>query len=60
MYAREGFGRFTAFNVARGYWLMTIFSNVAFAIMVMDTLNYFYCVISREGTIFLPLSVPLC
>lgn len=41
MYASEGFGRFTAFNVAWGYWLMTIFSNVAFAIMVMDTLNYF-------------------
>lgn len=41
MYSREGFGRFTAFNVAWGYWLMTIFSNVAFAIMVMDTLNYF-------------------
>lgn len=41
MYAREGFGRFTAFNVAWGYWLMTIFSNVAFAIMIMDTLNYF-------------------
>ena len=41
MYAREGFGPFIAFIVAWGYWLMTIFSNVAFAIMVMDTLNYF-------------------
>lgn len=41
MYAREGFGAFVAFIVAWGYWLMTIFSNVAFAIMVMDTLNYF-------------------
>ena len=41
MYSREGFGAFTAFVVAWGYWLMTIFSNVAFAIMVMDTLNYF-------------------
>lgn len=41
MYAREGFGPFPAFIVAWGYWLMTIFSNVAFAIMVMDTLNYF-------------------
>lgn len=41
MYARDGFGAFTAFIVAWGYWLMTIFSNVAFAIMVMDTLNYF-------------------
>lgn len=41
MYAREGFGAFIAFIVAWGYWLMTIFSNVAFAIMIMDTLNYF-------------------
>lgn len=41
MYSREGFGEFTAFIVTWGYWLMTIFSNVAFAIMVMDTLNYF-------------------
>lgn len=41
MYAREGFGPLSAFVVAWGYWLMTIFSNVAFAIMVMDTLNYF-------------------
>jgi len=41
MYAREGFGPFIAFNVAWGYWLMNIFSNVAFAIIIMDTLNYF-------------------
>lgn len=41
MYAREGFGPLSAFIVAWGYWLMTIFSNVAFAVMVMDTLNYF-------------------
>lgn len=41
MYAREGFGPLSAFLVAWGYWLMTIFSNVAFAVMVMDTLNYF-------------------
>lgn len=41
MYAHEGFGALTAFIVAWGYWLMTIFSNVAFAVMIMDTLNYF-------------------
>lgn len=41
MYAREGFGPLVAFVVAWGYWLMTIFSNVAFSIMIMDTLNYF-------------------
>lgn len=41
MYAQEGFGKFIAFLVAWGYWLMTMFSNVAFAIMVMDSLDYF-------------------
>ena len=41
MYAQEGFGAFCAFIVVWGYWLMTIFSNVAFGIMVMDALNYF-------------------
>lgn len=41
MYAREGFGRFTAFNVARGYWLMTAFGNVAFAVILMDAFNQF-------------------
>ncbi|WP_232826096.1 basic amino acid/polyamine antiporter [Bordetella trematum] len=41
MYAREGFGPLSAFVVAWGYWLMVMFSNVAFAVMVMDTLNYF-------------------
>jgi len=28
MYARDGFGPFSAFVVAWGYWLMTMFSNV--------------------------------
>ena len=41
MYAREGFGPLTAFVSGWGYWFMTMFSNVAFAIMVMDVLNYF-------------------
>ncbi|WOE30570.1 MULTISPECIES: basic amino acid/polyamine antiporter [unclassified Acinetobacter] len=41
MYAREGFGPLTAFISGWGYWFMTMFSNVAFAIMVMDVLNYF-------------------
>lgn len=41
MYSREGFGAFIGFIVAWGYWLMTIFGNVAFAVMVMDSLNYF-------------------
>ncbi len=42
MYAREGFGELIGFIVAWGYWLMTIFGNVAFAVMMMDSLNYFF------------------
>ena len=34
MYAQEGFGSFIGFNVAWGYWLMTAFGNVAFAVDV--------------------------
>lgn len=41
MYAMEGFGAFIGFLVAWGYWLMTLFGNVAFSVMVMDALNYF-------------------
>lgn len=42
MYAREGFGELIGFIVAWGYWLMTIFGNIAFAVMMMDSLNYFF------------------
>lgn len=42
MYAREGFGKFIGFITAWGYWLMTIFGNVAFAVILMDALNYFF------------------
>jgi arginine:ornithine antiporter / lysine permease len=42
MYAQEGFGSFIGFNVAWGYWLMTCFGNVAFAIILMDAFNEFF------------------
>ncbi|MDD4556187.1 MAG: amino acid permease [Alphaproteobacteria bacterium] len=42
MYAREGFGRFIGFIAAWGYWLMTVFGNVAFAVILMDAFNYFF------------------
>lgn len=42
LYARNGFGHFTAFNVAWGYWLMCIFSNVAYGVMLMDAMDYFF------------------
>lgn len=42
MYAREGFGPFIGFVVAWGYWLMTAFGNVAFAVILMDAMNYIF------------------
>lgn len=41
-YAREGFGRFAGFNSAWGYWLSAAFGNVGFAVLIMQTLGYFY------------------
>lgn len=41
-YAREGFGRFAGFNSAWGYWLSAAFGNVGFAVLLMQTLGYFY------------------
>ncbi|MDA3921600.1 MAG: basic amino acid/polyamine antiporter [Salinisphaera sp.] len=41
-YAREGFGRFAGFEMAWGYWLSAAFGNVAFAVLIMSTLGYFF------------------
>lgn len=37
LYAEKGFGRFTGFNIAWGYWLCACFANVAYAVMLNDT-----------------------
>lgn len=49
MYAQEGFGSFIGFNVAWGYWLMTAFGNVAFAVILMDALNQFMPGVFTDG-----------
>lgn len=41
-YAREGFGKFAGFMMAWGYWLSAAFGNVAFAVLVMQILGYFF------------------
>jgi arginine:ornithine antiporter/lysine permease len=41
-YAREGFGALAGFEMAWGYWLSAAFGNVAFAVLVMKTLGYFF------------------
>ncbi|HHX9835473.1 TPA: basic amino acid/polyamine antiporter [Salmonella enterica subsp. enterica] len=49
MYAQEGFGSFIGFNVAWGYWLMTAFGNVAFAVILMDTFDQFFPGVFTDG-----------
>lgn len=41
-YARAGFGKFIGCEIAWGYWLSSIFGNVAFAVLLMQTLGYFF------------------
>lgn len=49
MYAQEGFGSFIGFNVAWGYWLMTAFGNVAFAVILMDAMDEFFPGVFTNG-----------
>lgn len=49
MYAQEGFGAYIGFSVAWGYWLMTCFGNVAFAVILMDALDQFFPGVFTNG-----------
>jgi arginine:ornithine antiporter/lysine permease len=48
-YARVGFGRFAGFEMAWGYWLSSAFGNVAFAVLIMQTLGYFFPVLDGKN-----------
>ena len=41
-YAREGFGKFAGFMMAWGYWISSFIGNVAFALLIMQILGYFF------------------
>jgi len=41
-YAKEGFGSLAGFEMAWGYWLSAAFGNVAFAVLIMQTIGYFF------------------
>lgn len=41
-YGELGFGRFAGFQIAWGYWICNIFANVGYAILLMDSFNYFF------------------
>ncbi len=48
-YARQGFGRYIGFNSAWGYWLACIAGNVAFAIMVNDSLGHYFPIFLKHS-----------
>lgn len=41
-YGELGFGKLTGFMMAWGYWLSNCFANVGYAILLMDSFNYFF------------------
>lgn len=49
LYAEKGFGRFTGFNVAWGYWLCACFANIAYAVMLNDTVGAFFPILLNHG-----------
>jgi arginine:ornithine antiporter/lysine permease len=50
-YAREGFGKFAGFMMAWGYWLSAAFGNVAFAVLIMQILSYFFPVFGKGDNV---------
>ncbi|MGL5202936.1 MAG: basic amino acid/polyamine antiporter [Cetobacterium sp.] len=41
-YGESGFGKLMGFQIAWGYWICNIFANVGYAILLMDSFNYFF------------------
>lgn len=49
LYAEKGFNRLAGFNVAWGYWLCACFANVAYAVMLNDTLGALFPSLLSHG-----------
>lgn len=50
-YAQVGFGNYIGFNIAWGYWLCAAMGNVALAVMLNDSLGYFFPELLAHGWI---------
>ncbi|MDE6341554.1 MAG: amino acid permease, partial [Muribaculaceae bacterium] len=48
-YAQAGFGDYVGFNVAWGYWLCSAFSNVAYGIMLNDSVGAIFPQLLEHG-----------
>lgn len=48
-YAQAGFGNYAGFNIAWGYWLCTAFSNVAYGVILNDSVGAFFPPLLKHG-----------
>lgn len=48
-YAQAGFGNYAGFNTAWGYWLCTCSANVAYAVMLCDSIGAFFPSLVNNG-----------
>ncbi|MBD5346771.1 MAG: amino acid permease [Bacteroides sp.] len=48
-YAQAEFGNYAGFNIAWGYWLCTAFSNIAYAVMLNDSVGAMFPVLLNHG-----------
>ncbi len=56
-YGKLGFGNFTGFLMAWGYWISNSVSNVAYAVLLMDAFNYFFPPYFAGGNDWLSISI---
>ncbi len=48
-YAQRGFGNFAGFNAAWGYWMCTAFANVAYVVMLNDSIGAIFPQLLEHG-----------
>ena len=56
-YARAGFGRLMGFSSAWGYWVSAFVGNVAYIIILFDTLSYFFPILANPLYEFIGSSI---
>lgn len=48
-YAERGFGRFVGFLIAYGYWICNCIALVAYGVLIMSTMDYFFPGVFADG-----------
>jgi arginine:ornithine antiporter / lysine permease len=51
-YAKEGFGHYLGFNSAWGYWLSAFIGNVAYAILLFNTIAFFFPIFGNGSNLY--------